>query len=117
MRFRTILSLATLFLTCFTLAVWSQPLPAQPLGHSPGTAVENQSVSGRISSIGDASFAVEVAKGNQSKQTLQFLVDDSTKMEGKLVVGAKAVVEYRSNGGTNLAVRVVVTPASGAHSN
>lgn len=114
MRFRTILSLATLFLGLFTLAVWSEPVSAQPIRHS---AVENHSITGKISSVGDASFAVEVVGKNQSKQTLQFLVDDTTKMEGRLAIGAQAVVEYRTDGGRNLAVHVVVTPASGAHSN
>lgn len=111
MRSRTILSLATLFLTFFTFAVWSRPLSARPASRN-AAAPENQSISGRISSIGDASFAVEVVKEN-TKQTLQFLVDDSTKVEGKLAVGSQATVEYRSNGGNNLAVHVVVTRSSG----
>lgn len=113
MRFRTILSLATLFLTCFTLAVWSQPVTARPASRN-AAPPENQSISGRISSIGDASFAVDVVKEN-TRQTLRFLLDDSTKVEGKLAVGSQATVEYRSNGGNNLAVHVVVTRSSGIH--
>lgn len=115
MRFRTILSLATLFLTCFTIAVWGQPAAARPSSRS-ASSPEKQSVSGRISSIGDASFAVEVVKEDHAKQTVQFLVDESTKVEGKLAVGSQATVEFRSNGGNNLAVHVVVTPSSGKHS-
>jgi len=113
MRFRTILSLATLFLTCFTVAVCCPPLPAQPHGTSLNTAVENQSISGKISSVGDASFSLEIAKDNQAPQTVQFLVDDKTKVEGKLAIGAQAVVEYRADSGKNVAVHVVVTPSSG----
>lgn len=113
MRFRTILSLATLFLTCFTIAVWSQPATAQTASGSAAPAAENKSVSGRISSVGDATFAVEIVKENKAKQTLQFLVDDTTKVDGKLAVGAQAMVEYRSDGGNNLALHVVVTPSSG----
>lgn len=115
MRFRTILSLATFFLTCFTIAVWSRPVTARPWNRN-ASMPEHQSISGRISSIGDASFAVEVLKADHTKQTLQFLVDESTKVEGKLAVGSQATVEYRSNGGDNLAVHVVVTPSSGIHS-
>lgn len=114
MRFRTMLSLATLFLTCFTLAVWSQPLSARPATRS-APAPENHSVSGRIASIGDASFSVEAVKENHTKQTLRFLVDDATKVEGRLAVGSQATVEYRSDGENNFAVHVVVKRSSGIH--
>ncbi len=114
MRFRTILSLATFFLTCFTLAVFAQPLPANAGDYSASRAPENQSVSGQIASVGDAVFAISVTKNNQA-QTVEFLVDDKTKVEGKLTVGAQAVVEYRSDSGKYVATRVVVTPASGVN--
>ena len=113
MKLRTILSLATLFLTCFTLAVFAQPLPREA-GYRTAGATENQSVSGKIAAIGDAAFDVSIAsKDNQAPQTVQFLVDDKTRVEGKLTVGAQAMVEYRSDSGKNIAVHVVVTPASG----
>jgi len=105
MRFRTILSLATMFLFCFTVAAWSSPM-ASNFAALP-TGAENQSISGKISSIGDASFAIDVMK-NQDISTIQFLVDGSTKVEGKLSVGAHATVEFRSEGGKNLAVHVIV---------
>jgi hypothetical protein len=115
MRFRTILGLATLFLACFTLAVWSEPLTARPLGARP--AAENQSVSGKISSVGDASFDVAIAsKDSQTPQNVEFFVDDQTRFEGKLSVGARVQVEYRSDSGRNIAVHVVVTPAAGISS-
>ena len=41
------------------------------------------------------------------------LVDDKTTVEGKLAVGAKATVEYRSTDGKNIAVHVIVTPVTG----
>lgn len=114
MRFRTILSLATLFLACFTLAVFATPLPSQEAGYRTSAAPENQSVSGKIASVGDAAFDVSISsKDNQKVQTVQFLVDDKTRVEGKLTVGAQAMVEYRSDSGKNIAVHVVVTPASG----
>jgi Domain of unknown function (DUF5666) len=115
MRFRTILGLATLFLTCFTLAVWSQPLSSKAL--PAGAAAENQSLKGKISSVGDASFEVAIAsKEGQTTQTVQFLVDDKTRVEGKLNVGAEVQVEYRSDEGRNIAVHVVVNPTSTHHS-
>jgi len=111
MRFRTVLSLATLFAFCFTLAVWSQPLPSSELSARTEGGVPSESVSGKISSIGDASFSVDVVK-NQDTNTVQFLIDGSTKVEGKLAVGAQATVEYRSDDGRNVATHVVVQTAT-----
>lgn len=113
MRFRTILSLATLFLTCFTIAVWSQPVAAHPAAGAAGPEAEKRSIAGRISAVDDATFSVDVVKENKTKQTLKFLVDKSTTVEGMLAVGSRARVEYRADGGNNLALHVVVTPSSG----
>jgi hypothetical protein len=115
MRFRTALCLATLFLTCFTVAAWSMPIPDQPMPSDRQPVPDTQSISGKISSIDDAAFALEVAKG-KDVSTVQFLVDESTKVDGKLTVGAQATVEYRSNGGKNVAVHVVVIQTSGMSS-
>jgi hypothetical protein len=109
MRFRTVLSLATMFMICFTVAAWSSPAATNFAALPKGP--ENQSLSGKISSIGDAAFAVDVMKG-QEISTIQFLVDGSTKVEGRLSIGAQATVEYRSDNGKNLAVHVIVAPSS-----
>jgi len=111
MRFRTALCLATLFLACFTVAAWSTPIPDRLVPGDRPTP-DNQSLSGKIASVNDAAFALEVAKGKEVN-TVQFMVDDQTKVEGKLTVGAQATVEYRSSGDKNIAVRVVVMPSSG----
>jgi hypothetical protein len=112
MRFRTALCLASLFLVTFTLAAWSSPDPDRLVPNALQPAPDNQSLSGKISSIGDAQFSVDVLK-DKDVNTVQFLVDDKTMVEGKLSVGAQATVEYRSDAGKNIAVRVTVTPASG----
>jgi len=112
MRFRTSLCLATLFLVCFTIAARSTPLLAETAADSLQPAPDNQSLSGPIASVGDAEFSVQVTK-DKDVYTVQFLVDAKTKVEGKLAVGAQATVEYRSDAGKNIAVRVIVTPASG----
>jgi hypothetical protein len=112
MRFRTAVLLTTLFLVCFTVAAWSTPIPGKTATASLDPDPEAQSVAGKISSVGDATFAVDVMK-DQKVNTLQFLVDGDTKVEGKLSVGAQATVEYRSEEGKNIATHVVVTPASG----
>ena len=112
MRFRSSLFLATLFVVCFTIAAWSAPLPVQPGARNLWPAPDNQSLSGQIASVGDAEFSVQVRK-DKEVSTVKFLIDGKTKVEGRLTVGAQATVEYRSDEGKNIAVRVIVTPASG----
>jgi len=110
MRFRASMCLVTLFVVCFTIAAWSTPLGALPAAGDARATPDSQSLSGTIASVGDAEFSVQVAK-NKDENAVQFVVDDKTKVEGKLTVGARATVEYRSDGGKNIAVHVVVTPA------
>ena len=112
MRFRVSMCLVTLFVVCFTIAAWSTPLRALPGASHPQPAPDSQTLSGTIASVGDAEFTVQAAK-NKDASAVQFAVDDKTKVEGKLVVGAHATVEYRSDAGRNIAVHVVVIPANG----
>src|SRR6266850_1631356 len=94
MRFRTSLVLATLFVVCFTIAAWSAPLPALPGAGHLSPPPENQSLSGTVAAIGDAEFSLQVGK-NQDVNTVQFLVDDKTKVEGKLASPMAATVPDR----------------------
>ncbi len=112
MRFRTALSLAAMFVVCFTVASWATPVPDRLAPAKLNALPDNQSLSGRIASVGDAAFSLEVTKG-QERKTLEFLIDADTKVEGKLEVGSHATVEYRSANGKNVAVHVVVTTTSG----
>jgi uncharacterized protein DUF5666 len=111
MRLRTVFCLDTVFLVCFAVATWSMPLSSQPAAGTLIAVPDTQSLSGKISSVGDAEFSVDVQK-DQDVNTVQFLVDENTKVEGKLKVGAHATVEYRTNDGKNVAIRVVVKPSS-----
>ena len=118
MRFRAILTLVTLFIltvfvACLSVAISSDALASQPNSKfftSKG-ATERGSVSGKISAIGDASFAVDVKK-SQDLVTLQFLIDDTTKVEGRLEVGSVATVDYRTDDGNNIALHIVVQPSN-----
>jgi hypothetical protein len=74
--------------------------------------MDNPSVGGQIASVGDASFTLEVKKSKEP-QTVQLKVDENTMVEGKLAVGAQAVVEYRSEGDKNIATHVVVHAPAG----
>jgi hypothetical protein len=115
MRFRCILTLVTLFIltvfvACLSVAISSDALASQPNSLFKD-ATEKGSVSGKISAIGDASFSVDVKK-SQDVVTLQFLIDDATKVEGRLEVGSVATVDYRTDQGNNIALHVVVQPSN-----
>lgn len=112
MRFLTILSLTVLSLTCFAVTNRSAPLPVEQATFLLLPALDNPSVSGQIAPVGDASFTLEIKK-SKDPQTVQFEVDENTKVEGKLTVGAQAVVEYRAEGDKNIATHVVVHAPAG----
>jgi hypothetical protein len=97
-------------MACLSVAVSSNALAIQPKSLL-NSATQQGSVTGKISGIGDASFSVDVKK-SQEQVTLQFLIDDATKFEGRLEVGSLATVDYRTDGGNNIALHVVVQQAN-----
>jgi Domain of unknown function (DUF5666) len=110
MRFRTAVSLATLFLLCFTISLWSVPLPAEagPLRNFP----ESSSVTGKVATVNGSRFTLELNR-NQNPNKFEFVMDSNTRIEGKLDVGAHVTVDYRAEGQQLVATHVVVLPASG----
>ena len=74
--------------------------------------LRNNAATEKIPSVGASQFSLDVLK-DKCVNSIQFLVDDKTKVEGKLAVGAQATVEFRADGSKNIAVRVIVTSASG----
>ncbi len=111
MRFRTAVSLGSLFVVCLAVGSGATPVPDLLVPMRSVPTPGNLSLSGKIASIGDATFSLEVASG-QERRNIEFFVDDDTKVEGKLKVGSRATVEYRSDDGKNIAIHVVVAPAS-----
>ena len=107
MGFRTILTLAALLPACFAVAAWSEYRVLQPANRPYRPATQSGSVSGKITAVGGDSFFVDVQK-SQEPVTLKFLIDDITKIDGKLKVGATATVDYRTEDVNNYAVHVVV---------
>lgn len=110
MRFRGILLLPALILAFSTCCAFARPVSPMVTAKA---VPEDQSVAGKIASVGDAEFTVAVAndKDKRGPQNVEFYVDDKTRVEGKLAVGAQALVEYRSDGGKNIAVHVVIVQA------
>jgi hypothetical protein len=110
MRFRTAVSLATFFMLCFAISLWSAPVPAEmaPSRNAP----EPSSVSGTIANVNTSQFTLSLNR-NQNPNRLEFVIDTNTRIEGKLAVGSQATVDYRAEGQQLIATRVVVLPASG----
>lgn len=113
MRFRAILAAPALILLVLAIGTLAQAIPRSRVVKG---LPEDQSISGKIANVGDAQFTVAVSrdKDQQGPQSVEFFVDDKTRVEGKLAVGAQALVEYRSDAGRNIAVHVVITAAAGA---
>src|SRR5260370_8660461 len=101
MRFRTALCLGTLFLACFTVAAWSAPVPDRLAPSDPQPTPENQSLSGKIASINDAAFALEVPEG-KDMNIVKFLGEGDPKVEGNLASGAQAPLPSRPQPGNNI---------------
>jgi hypothetical protein len=110
MRFRTAVSLATFFLLCFAVSLWSFPVPA---GGGPlRNTSEPPSLSGVIAKINSSQLTLSLDR-NQEFSNLEFAIKSNTRMDGKLAVGSRITVEYRAEGQQLVATHVVVLPASG----
>ena len=84
----------------------TQPvLTAPQLGQRAPQAT--RSVAGTVSSIGNGgrSFALEVNQGG-TKQTVQFVVDKDTQVQGQVTVGTPVTVEYVAMADQNVAKNI-----------
>jgi hypothetical protein len=86
-------------------------LGTQESARAAQTQQDNQqatkSVSGKVTDIGDQghSFTVETEGGN--KQTMKFVVDKNTQVQGQVKVGTLVAVDYQpTDGGLLLCLRV-----------
>ena len=111
---------STLVTLALAVTVWSLPATTTHgtaiLGLSNNQAApQEQSVSGKIASVGKNSFTLTVGSEKQNLQqdpatprTMTFLLDKNTTIEGSLRVGANADVTYRQEKGANVAISVHV---------
>jgi hypothetical protein len=111
---RKFLLSASLFSAALMLAGASartQPIAPGSQSDEKQTQQATKSVSGTVVSIGDKgrSFAVEVNDGDK-KQTVQFVVDQETQVQGQVKVGTPVKVEYVAKADQNVAR--TVTPQS-----
>ncbi len=102
-KFLLCASLAGLLLTGMSIKV---PISLAQRGQI--TQPTAKTIAGKISSIedGGTAFKLEV-DGRSAKQTLQFVFDKNTKLQGRVKVGAAVTVEYEAREtGPNLALSV-----------
>jgi len=107
-KIRKILFVISLGLLLAGSQIVAHATAVQKQGGQQSQQQATKSVSGKVTGIGNQgkSFTVEVGNGD-SKQTLEFVVDGQTKVEGHVTTGTMVVVEYQSmDGGQNLCVRV-----------
>jgi hypothetical protein len=68
-----------------------------------------KSVSGKVTSIGNSGTSFEVQVEGSSNQTMEFVVNNKTQVQGKVSVGTLVAVDYQPiEGGQNLAVNIAV---------
>ena len=117
---------STLASLAFAAVMWSGPSPGTHHSATLGllnsqSASQEQSVSGKITSVEKNSFTLTVGQSQTSTEsrdlqqdpanpkTMNFLLDKNTTIEGSLKVGASADVTYRQEHGANVAISVRVT--------
>jgi hypothetical protein len=111
MRFRTILTSGHFVLNVSRRRRLVGTPALQPFSRVNRPATQSGPVSGRTSAVRADSLSVDVQK-SQEPMTLRFLIDNNTKIDGKLKVGVTATVDYRTEDVNNIAVHVVVHPVA-----
>lgn len=93
-------------------------LPARSQSATPSSQsqAEAKQVSGKVTDIGSdrRSFSVEV-NDKGSKRTMQFVVDNTTQVQGKVTTGTDVAVQYEPMSDGKLVARNVTAqnPANG----
>jgi hypothetical protein len=98
----SLLSLMTL-----GIATRVQPVHAQDTGKQ--TEPATKSISGKVTSIGNAGTSFVLTPDGSTKDTMEFVVNTSTQVKGQVKVGTMVAVEYQpAQSGQNLALSVTV---------
>ena len=68
---------------------------------------ETSSVAGTVTSVATDGSSFAIVSASDTKETLEFIIDKDTTVEGQLRVAAKVTVVYRAiEGGGNIALHV-----------
>ena len=116
-----LLTMALLLFVSGSLAKRLDGIISAEIQNGDSPLIDVQSVSGKITAVQDNTFTIEIPHvkppgasflQEDHPSSMTFLINSSTKIEGKLKVGANADVLYRRQGGNNIAVTVRVTAIS-----
>jgi hypothetical protein len=105
--------LLCVFLSLVGLMLADVSARTQPVLTAPQSGQQSQqatkSVAGTVSSIGNGghSFALAVNQGD-TQQTVQFVVDKDTQVQGQVKVGTAVMVEYVAMADQNVAKNITV---------
>lgn len=96
-------------------AVWAFPAArAHRQASQAAVQAQNQQktleASGKIASVSDTEFTIEVQKSDGSVDPVAFATDKDSVVDGKIIEGATADVTYRVENGKNIVIRAHVTP-------
>jgi hypothetical protein len=91
------------------------PTTAQSQSQNNQQASDAQTVSGKVSAIGSdhKSFSLEVSQGN----TMQFVLDQNTQVQGRVSTGTTATVQYQKKDDGTLLVLMIAPQTSGDDNN
>jgi hypothetical protein len=111
MRFRVGVTLASLFMMCFAVALWTSPAAARAFAEN--GSPELASITGKILDVNETQLTLALER-DQTPNKMQFTIDQNTKVQGHLTSGAQASIDYRTDNGKLIATQIVVLPASGS---
>jgi hypothetical protein len=99
-------SLSVLGLALTGVSARTSPVPIRSQAGQQSEPAAKQIV-GKVTSIGNNGHSFSIASTGDSKQSMEFVVDQNTKVQGEVHVGTTVTVAYQAKeGGENLALSV-----------
>jgi hypothetical protein len=91
------------------------PAAAQSQSQNNQQASDAMTVSGKVSAIGSdhKSFSLEISQGN----TMQFVLDQNTQVQGRVSTGTTATVQYQKKDDGTLLALMIAPQTSGDNNN
>jgi hypothetical protein len=91
------------------------PAAAESQSQNNQQASDAMTVSGKVSAIGSdhKSFSLEISQGN----TMQFVLDQNTQVQGRVSTGTTATVQYQKKDDGTLLALMIAPQTSGDNNN
>lgn len=91
------------------------PAAAQSQSQNSQQSPDAKTVSGKVSAIGSdhKSFSLEISQGN----TMQFVLDQNTQVQGRVSTGTTATVQYQKKDDGTLLALMIAPQTSGDNNN